>query len=101
MLKNPITDLEIEKLPQLSKFSTIDEFLEDDYVPQSSKEVNKEDVPSLPADYNFLMYTAPAIGILIAKTLGGSIIDLYIMGRVFNLILYGILIAIAVKIITI
>ena len=95
--ENPITDLEIEKLPQLSKFSTIDEFLEDDYTPQVSEEVNKADVPSLPAEYNFLMYTAPAIGIFIAKTLGGSIIDLYIMGRIFNLILYGILISIATK----
>ena len=95
--EDPITDLQIEKLPQLSKFSTIDEFLEDGYTPQASEEVNKEDVPSLPAGYNFLMYIVPAIGISIAKILGGSIIDLYIMGRIFNLILYGILISIAVK----
>lgn len=93
----PITDLEIEKLPQLSKFNTIDEFLKNKYTSQISEEVNMEDVPSTPATYNVLMYIVPAFGILVAKTLGGSIIDLYIMGRMFNLILYAILIGIAVK----
>lgn len=94
---NPITDSEIEKLPQLSKFTTIDEFLKNDYTPQVSEEVNMEDVPSTPAGYNFLMYLVSAMGIFVARLLGGSIIDLYIVGRIFNLILYGVLIGIAVK----
>ena len=97
-VKNPITDQEIEKLPQLSKYTTIDEFLKNNYKPEKSEEVNMEDTPSTPASYNPILYIVPALGITIAKLLGGSIIDLYILGRVFNLILYGILSCIAIKI---
>ncbi len=95
--KDPITDLSIEKLPQLSKFTIIDEFLKNNYEPEKSEEVNLEDSPSTPAGYLAIFYIVPAIGIQIAKLLGGSIIDLYIMGRIFNLMLYGVLISIAVK----
>ncbi len=97
--KNPVTDKSIEKLPQLSKFTTIDEFLKNDYKPEASREVVKEDIPSTPAEYNQLLYVIPAIGVWIAKLLGGSIIDVYILGRIFNLIFYGVLIAIAIKLI--
>lgn len=96
---NPITDKAIEALPQLSKYTTIDEFLENDYKPEVSDDVNMEDLPSTPAEYSPLLYITPALGIWLAKLLGGNIIDLYILGRIFNLILYGILIAVAVKLI--
>lgn len=94
---NPITDKQIEQLPQISKFDTIDKFF-DKYTPEITNEVNMEDVPSTPATYNFVTYIFPALGITIARFLGGSIIDLYIMGRIMNLLLYTILICIAIKI---
>lgn len=97
--KNPITDKKVEELPQLSKFTTIDKFLEGKYVPEITSEVNMEDTPSTPTNYKAILYIFPAIGITIARVLGGSIIDIYIMGRIFNLILYAILIYIAIKII--
>ena len=56
-----------------------------------------EDMPSTPANYSPILYIVPALGITLAKLLGGSIIDLYILGRVFNLILYGLLVCIAIK----
>lgn len=96
---NPITDPNIEQLPQLSKFSTVDPFLEKKYEPNITHEVNKADIPSTPAEYNCLGYIIAALGIFIGKTLGGSIIDIYIMGRLFNLIFYTFLITIALKLI--
>lgn len=95
--KNPITDKQVEELPQLCKYTGIDNFFEK-YTPEITNEVNKEDTPSTPAGYNFLTYTFPAIGIFIARVLGGSIIDMYILGRIMNLILYTTLICIALKI---
>lgn len=98
-VENPITDSAIEALPQLSKFTTIDEFIGKKYEPNITNEVNMQDIPSTPANYNFITYLFPATGIWIAKTIGGSIIDLYILGRIFNLILYTILICTAIKLI--
>lgn len=95
--KNPITDKQIEELPQVTKFSFIDDFLSNSYKPLISSEVNMEDVPSTPATYNPVLYLFSALGIFIAKTLTGSIIDIYIMGRIFNLLLYTILICFALK----
>lgn len=95
--KNPITDVGIEQLPQLSKYTTIDAFFET-YTKQITTEVNKEDVPSTPATYHFLTYAFPAAGIALARVLQGSIIDMYIVGRIMNLVLYTILICIALKI---
>lgn len=97
-VENPITDKGIEKLPQLTKYIKIDNFFEK-YNEDITTEVNKEDVPSTPAGYNFVTYIFPAIGIAVARTLGGSIIDMYILGRIMNLILYTILICFAIKII--
>ena len=94
----PITDKQIEELPQLSKFSTIDKFLRERYVPEITHDVNMEDVPSTPANYSAILYVPSAIGMAFARLTGGSIIDMYILGRVFNLIAYGILICIALKI---
>lgn len=95
--KSPITDEQIEALPQLTKFVNIDAFLEGKYEPKITEEVNIEDVPSTPTNYPFFSYLFSAFGIWCAKTIGGSIIDIYIIGRIFNLLLYGILITIAVK----
>lgn len=96
-VENPITDKGIEKLPQLTKYIKIDNFFEK-YNEDITTDVNKEDVPSTPAGYNFFIYIFPAIGICIARILGGSIIDMYILGRIMNLILYTILICFAIKI---
>lgn len=97
-VENPITDNEIEKLPQLTKFTQIDEFLKNDYEPDITNEVDKEDTPSTPANYNVLTYIFPALGIAIARILNGSIIDMYILGRIMNLVIYTILVYIALKI---
>ena len=52
---------------------------------------------SSPADYNFILYIPSATGILFAKLLGGSVADIYIIGRIFNLITYALLLIIIMK----
>lgn len=95
---NPITDIEIEKLPQWTKYVDIDDFLKNDYAPSITDNINKEDTPSTPANYNILVYIFPGLGIAIARILNGSIIDMYILGRIMNLIIYTILVYISMKI---
>lgn len=98
-VNEPITDKKIEQLPQLSKYTTIDDFLKNDYKEEITNQVNREDEPSTPATYSAITYVFSAIGITIARTLGGSIIDMYIMGRVANLIIYTLMVYIAIKIV--
>ncbi len=52
---------------------------------------------SSPADYNFITYIPSALGIKFADILGGSIADVYITGRLFNLITYTIMLVISLK----
>lgn len=94
---NQITDEDFEKIPHLTKYTDINESLATKYE-EKLIEVNLEDSPSTATSYPFYSYIFSAIGIFIAKTLNGSIIDIYIIGRIFSLALYTILIAIAVKI---
>lgn len=96
--KNPITDENVNQVDHFISYVDIDELLKD-YTPQITKDVDIGDTPSTPTSYNFLLYVFPSIGVLIAKTFGGSIIDMYILGRIFNLLFYILLISIAIKII--
>lgn len=85
---NPVTDEQIEQLPQLTKYSYIDPFLENKYQSNLTNNVNMEDVPSTPAEYSFVTYSFAACGIFLARIFSGSIIDIYIAGRIFNLFLF-------------
>lgn len=97
--KHPITDEKINNIKHFLRYNEIEEDLLKPYAPQITNEVNMADMPSTPTSYNFLLYVFPAAGIFMARTLGGSIIDMYILGRVFNLALYIILTCIALKLI--
>lgn len=98
-IEEPITDTEINKLNHLTKFTHIDEFLNKKYSPNITTEVDMNDIPSTPAGNNPVLYSFAALGIFVARIIGGSIIDLYIMGRIFNLIFFTILSCIAIKLI--
>ena len=97
-INNPITDTEIAKIPHLTRYVSIDEWLENNYTPSISSDVNMEDTPSTPANYKPIIYALPAVGIAIARVLNGSIVDMYILGRIMNLVLYTVLVYIAMKI---
>ena len=70
-------------------------FYSETYKPELSDEWDRSDeiyyTCSTPADYNFVLYMPAAIGILFARLLGGSVADVYIIGRLFNLITYTIM----------
>lgn len=46
-------------------------------------------ISSAPANYKPILYLPSVIGILFSKILGGSVADVYITGRLFNLIVYA------------
>lgn len=52
---------------------------------------------SSPADYNFLLYIPSVLGITFARIFGGSVADLYIIGRLFNLITYSAMLILILK----
>ncbi len=52
---------------------------------------------STPADYSFITYIPSSIGINIARFLGGSIADIFIAGRMFNMIAFSIMLIIIFK----
>lgn len=56
-----------------------------------------EDACDTPADYFFISYIPPAIGIFLARILRGSIADIYFASRIFNLFAYAILVYIMLK----
>lgn len=56
-----------------------------------------ETVFSTPSGYNPLSYLPSALGINIARLLGGSVADIFIAGRIFNLITFSILLIIIFK----
>lgn len=64
---------------------------------QTQEILEDETVYSTPAEAFPLLYLPSSIGINIARALGGSMADVFIAGRMFNLITYGILIVIAFK----
>jgi len=95
----PITDESVANIPHFTRYTEIDEWLYNKYEPEITNNVDTNDVPSTPTNYNFILYIFPATGIFIAKLLGGSVMDMYILGRIFNLLSYAILTCIAIKII--
>ena len=83
------------------------QFFEKKYEPQLTEEWDRTPetevyyICSTPTDYNFILYIPSALGILIARVLGGSVADIYIMARLFNLLSYLGLCLIALKILPI
>jgi len=102
-----IGNFDYENNPKTDKtFNEIDFFTDiDNFVPLFQKKYEEkiidakdiEDMNSLPTDYNPVIYVPGAIGISIAKLLGGSLADIFIAGRIFNLIAYAIMLMIVFK----
>lgn len=54
-------------------------------------------VCSSPAEYNPILYTPSVIGILFTRILGGSIADVYVTARLFNLFAYALMLIAILK----
>lgn len=67
------------------------------YVEDKYKIPDNEEIYSTPTDTSPLLYIPSAIGINCARLLNGSVADIFIAGRVSNVICYGILLIIIFK----
>lgn len=63
-----------------------------------TKEFQEKDIKDIPNDYPTVSYFLSGLGICIARTLGGSIADIYITGRIFNLLGYIFLMILAIHV---
>lgn len=57
------------------------------YTPELSDDIELDHF-STPTNNSFILYIPSAIGMLIARILKGSLLDMYLMGRLFNLLAY-------------
>lgn len=101
--KNPLNEPAYNNIIFNCDIDSFIQFYAKKYEPALTDEWNRTEetemyyVCSAPADYNFVLYTPSAAGIIFAKMLGGSIADVYIVGRLFNLITYAIMIIAILK----
>ncbi len=94
----PIINEGVQSIPQRLNFEKFNTYFHKNYEPTFLEEYVIEDISNIPAAYNPIQYLPSAIGIYMARLLGGSIADIYYAGRFFNLIGYIGLVAFTLKI---
>ena len=94
----PIINEGVQSIPQRLNFEKFNTYFHKNYEPTFLEEYVIEDISNIPAAYNPIQYLPSAIGIYIARLLGGSIADIYYAGRFFNLIGYIVLVAFTLKV---
>lgn len=91
-----ISEESIERIPRVCSLNESMRFFGEKY--ENKKfENDSVDVDSKPSVYNFIIYLPSAIGITIGKVLHGSVADIYIFGRIFNLLAYMLLLMSIIK----
>ena len=93
---NPITDNIYQDMEQVLKYNELDEKYFETYKKDITKEV--DDLAG-PTDYKVFLYIPTGIGILVGRILKGTVLDIYIAGRFFNLMAYTILAILILKLI--
>lgn len=88
----------MEELPRGTHYTQFYKFFKTKYKYQEGKLPEEATVDSTPATYNPILYTPSALGILIGRILQGSVADIFLMGRIFNLFAYMALIILTIKI---
>ncbi len=102
-VKNPLNEPAYNNIIFNCDIDSFIQFYGKKYEPNLTNEWNRNEdteiyyICSSPAEYKPILYIPSVAGIIFAKLLGGSIADVYIMGRLFNLIFYAILVIIILK----
>lgn len=96
-MNNAKIDQSLAKMPRQMDVKTFIKFFNEKPSNEITKEFEELDIKDKPCVYNTLSYFISGLGIFIAKTLGGSVADIYITGRIFNLIGYIVLIIMVLK----
>lgn len=93
---NNISEESIEKVPRVCPMNESIKFFGIEY---ENKRFENNDAPidEKPSVYNFIIYIPSAIGIFIGRILHGSVADIYILGRITNLITYMLLLIATMK----
>ena len=95
---NPIVDKQfMEELPRGTHYSQLVKFFKMKYQFQEGSLPEESTVDSTPATYSPIIYIPSALGILVGRILQGSVADIFLMGRLFNLLAYISLITLTIK----
>lgn len=94
---NAKLDKRFFELDNLVKYTNIEDLFENNFKENLTDDYKKEEIESVPAGYNPILYLPSTIGILVAKNLSNNMADIYFAGRLFNLIAYAALIIVALK----
>lgn len=91
-------DEQLKEIPLDSNYMQINQFFAKNYDTRLEEQTDNESFLYTPAPYSFIIYLFSSFGIFLANILGGSLADIYITGRIFNLVFYTILAVITLKI---
>lgn len=96
---NPVVDKQfMQEIKRGTHYTQMADYYKVPYVYEEGQ-IPEDDVPdSTPASVNPILYIPSALGITVARILKGSIADVFILGRIFNLITYSLLIILTLKI---
>lgn len=102
-VESPLNELAYNNIIFNCDIDSFIQFYAKKYEPSLTDEWNRTEetevyyICSSPADYNLILYLPSVVGVTFAKILGGSIADVYIMGRLFNLIAYSLMVILILK----
>lgn len=97
--QNPVVDKQfMQDIARGTHYTAMADYFKVPYDFEEGK-IPEDDVnDSTPTGSNPILYIPSAIGITIARLLHGSVADVFLLGRLMNLVTYAILIIIALKI---
>lgn len=96
-LKNPKVDETVADMPRMMKTTQFIEYFEQNVAEKTTEDFSNKRLEDTPNNYMVVSYLVSGTGIFISKLLGGSVADIYITGRIFNLLGYIALIILALK----
>ena len=97
-VKKPLTQYQFNNIGLPSPIQESILLFGEKYNSNIEENTTLEDMNSKPAEYKPIMYLPGAIGIELAKLLKGSVADIYIAGRVTNLLCFALLLMLTLKI---
>ncbi len=86
---NPVVDKQfMEELPRGTHYVIMAENFKIPYKYEEGQIPADDEIDSTPATYNPILYIPSAIGIFVGRILGGSVADVFICGKIMNLLTY-------------
>ena len=99
-LKDATIDESVASMPRQMNIERFVSYFREKPTGELTKDFSNRDIKDTPNNFYYYTtsYFVSGIGIFISKTLGGSIADIYITGRIFNLLGYTALVILALKV---